>query len=98
MITHNKLNATIEKLTGVTKKGQPWAKKNKERIIRGFIREMERDQKKPPTLKEVLFYFWMWLTSKFKYVPFSAHAHQGDPCVFCGTPPDEVKIGDCPGH
>ena len=95
IITHNKLNATIEKLTGVTKKGQPWAKKNKERIIRGFIREMERDQKKPPALKEVLFYFWMWLKSKFK---FTHRHHQGDPCIFCGTPHDEVKVGPCPGH
>ena len=64
MITHNKLNATIEKLTGVTKKGQPWAKKHKERIIRSLIREMKRDQAKPPTLKEVLFYFWLWIKSK----------------------------------
>jgi len=60
-ITHNRLNEVIEKLTGVTKKGQPWAKKNKERIIRGFIREMMREQKKPPTLIEIGFYLWMWI-------------------------------------
>jgi len=23
-------------------------------------------------------------------------AHQGDPCVFCGTPHDEVEPGPCP--
>jgi len=98
IVTHNKLNETIEKLTGVTKKGQPWAKKNKERIIRGFIREMRRDQKKPPTLKEVLFYFWMWIKSKFKYVLYTPYKkpHLGDPCIFCGTPHDEIKIEDCP--
>lgn len=94
MITHNKLNETIEKLTGVTKKGQPWAKKNKERIIRGFIREMRRDQAKDIVLKEVFFYFWMWLKSKFKYT--SNHPHQGDPCVFCGASHHNKK--DCPVH
>jgi hypothetical protein len=24
-------------------------------------------------------------------------AHWGDPCRFCGTPYDEVEVGDCPG-
>jgi len=24
-------------------------------------------------------------------------AHWGDPCRFCGTPHDEVEVGDCPG-
>lgn len=24
-------------------------------------------------------------------------AHQGDPCIHCGTPHDEVVVGDCPG-
>lgn len=23
-------------------------------------------------------------------------AHKGDPCVYCGTPHDEVEPGDCP--
>ena len=63
-ITHNKLNEVIEKLRGVTKKGQPWAKLNKERLIRGFIREMEREQAKGITLKELLFYLQMWLKQK----------------------------------
>ena len=25
-------------------------------------------------------------------------AHLGDPCVFCGTPHDEIKSGPCRGH
>lgn len=25
-------------------------------------------------------------------------AHRGDPCIYCGTPHDEVAVGDCPGH
>ena len=24
--------------------------------------------------------------------------HLGDPCVFCGTPCDEIEPGPCPGH
>lgn len=23
-------------------------------------------------------------------------AHRGDPCIYCGTPHDEVEIGPCP--
>lgn len=23
-------------------------------------------------------------------------AHKGDPCIYCGTPHDEVEIGPCP--
>ena len=60
-VTHNKLNEVIGKLTRLTKKGQPWAKKHKERMIRSYIREMERNQAKTIKLKEVLFYFWVWL-------------------------------------
>lgn len=25
------------------------------------------------------------------------HAHLGDPCIYCGTPHDEVAVGDCLG-
>jgi hypothetical protein len=31
------------------------------------------------------------------FVFFSDGKHRGDPCIFCGTPHDEVEIGDCPG-
>ncbi len=24
--------------------------------------------------------------------------HYGDPCVYCGTPHDEVAVGNCPGR
>ena len=25
-------------------------------------------------------------------------AHKGDPCIYCGTPHDEVGVGPCPGR
>ncbi len=27
-----------------------------------------------------------------------AQHHFGDPCIYCGTPHDDVEIGPCPGY
>jgi len=41
------------------------------------------------------------------YVPYLAcpghggpkhRLHKGDPCIYCGTPHDDVRAGPCPGH
>lgn len=94
-VTHNKLNEAIVDMEFIVRKGQPFAKANKDRNIRAALRWMRREQAKAITLEEVLFYFWLWIKSKFKHTPVP---HQGDPCIFCGAPHDEVEIGDCPGR
>lgn len=31
-------------------------------------------------------------------VNLGVRGHVGDPCIYCGTPHDNVSIGDCPGR
>ena len=59
-ITHNKINSAISEMENVVSKGQPFAKANKERHIRAVLRTMLSEQLKPPTIKEIWFYFRMW--------------------------------------
>ena len=60
-ITHNKINGSIRGMESIVSKGQPFAKRNKDKRIRAVLREMRVDQTTIPTLKEVWFYFRMWL-------------------------------------
>lgn len=66
-ITHNNLNSSIAEMGIVVSKGQPFAKRNKERRIRAILRTMWEKQDKPPTtFKNVWFYFKLWIKEKFK--------------------------------
>ena len=60
-ITHNNINELISTITRVVSKGQPFASRNKDRRIRGLLRDVEYNQSMPPSLKEVWFYFKMWI-------------------------------------
>ena len=60
-ITHNQINASIAEMEHISAKGQPYAKRNKERRVRAVLRQMREDQRQVPFLKEVWFYFWLWL-------------------------------------
>lgn len=94
LTTHSNIDEAIEAMERVVSKGQIGSKNNRQRLIRSVLRQMRREQAKDITLKEVLFYFWVWLKSKFKYT--SNHPHQGDPYVFCGSSHHNKK--DCPVH
>ena len=65
-ITHNNINEMISSVTEIVSKGQPFAKRNKDRLIRKELRDMEYNQSIPPTLKEVWFYFCMWMKGKLR--------------------------------
>lgn len=60
-ITHNKINNAISTMESIVAKGQPFAKANKDKRIRAVLRDMQADQAIRPKLKEVWFYFRMWL-------------------------------------
>lgn len=60
-LTHNKINNAISFIEGVVAKGQPFAKRNKERRIRAALGWMRKEQEDPITLAEVWFYFVRWL-------------------------------------
>ncbi len=64
-ITHNKINAAISEMEQVVVKGQRFAKRNKEKRIRHVLRVMRLEQEKPPTLKDLWFYFKVWVRSKY---------------------------------
>ena len=65
-ITHNNLNGAIQDMEVVVNKGQPFAKRNKERRIRAILREMKAEQTKPITLRDVWFYVKFWGAKKIK--------------------------------
>jgi len=60
-ITHNKINDAILDMQFIVAKGQQGAKYNKNRRIRAVLRNMRDNQAVPPTLKDVWFYFKMWI-------------------------------------
>ena len=63
-ITHNNLNGAIDSMNLIVAKGQPFAKRNKDRRIRSTLRQMGAEQAKPITFKEVWFYFRLWIKGK----------------------------------
>jgi len=65
-ITHNDFNAAIADMEDIVRKGQPFAKRNKDRRIRTILRDMRMKQLKPIIFKEVWFYFKFWLIGKIK--------------------------------
>ncbi len=65
-IIHNNLNGSIGEMEQVVSKGQPFAKRNKERRIRAILRTMWEEQHKPPTFDNVWFYFKLWAKEKLK--------------------------------
>jgi len=67
-ITHNEINRAISEMDAIVSKGQPFAKRNKERQIRAVLREMRNTQTKPPVFKEVKFYTKMWLINQVKTI------------------------------
>lgn len=65
MIIHNQISDNIFELENIVAKGQPFAKRNKERHIRAVLRDMRKNQEIPPTVRDLFFYVKMWLKSKF---------------------------------
>lgn len=63
-ITHNELNNAISEMEQILAKGQPFAKRNKEKRIREVLRKMRIEQSTDPTLKNIWFYFKMWMGVK----------------------------------
>lgn len=61
-ITHNKLNNYILEMEQVVAKGQPFAKRNKERRVRQVLRQMRVEQDSQISFSDVIFYFFMWLS------------------------------------
>jgi len=59
-LTHNKINNAIFEMETVVSKGQPFASRNKDRRIRSVLRGMRAEQCKPPTFKDIWFYFKLW--------------------------------------
>ena len=69
-ITHNKLNNANSLMEGIVAKGQPFAKRNKDRRLRATLGWMKKTQEDPITFSEVWFYFRLWITSTLlKRVP-----------------------------
>ena len=64
-ITHNEINRAIEAMKAIVAKGQPFAKRNKDRRIRGVLRDMEIAQLQVITLQEIWIYVKMWLKGRF---------------------------------
>ena len=64
--THNRINQAIAEMERITAKGQPFAKINKDREIRSVLRDMRTEQRRSPTIKDVLFYFRLWLATKIE--------------------------------
>ena len=59
-LIHNSLNDSIWNMEQVVNKGQPFAKRNKDRRIREILRTMRAEQDKPPLFNNVWFYFKLW--------------------------------------
>ena len=78
LTTHNKIDRAREAMEEIVAKGQPFAKANKDRRIREILWWLRVEQKRPIILKEVWFYFWMWLKSKFKSSNKEQEALNGD--------------------
>jgi len=78
LTTHNKIDRAIEAMEEIVAKGQPFAKANKDRRIREILWWLRVEQKRPIILKEVWFYFWMWLKSKFKRSNKEQEAFHGE--------------------
>lgn len=64
-ITHNQINASIAEMERIASKGQPYAKRNKEKQVRAVLREMREKQGQPPLFKDVWCYFKMRLKRRF---------------------------------
>ena len=64
-IIHNDLNQAILSMVTIVAKGQPFAKRNKERRIRATLKDMRERQTLAPQLKDVWFYFKLWLKAKY---------------------------------
>ena len=60
-ITHNEINNLISKMEQILLKGQPFAKRNKERRIRKILVDMRLSQNGSLTIKDVWFYFKKWM-------------------------------------
>ena len=65
-VTHNEINSSIAEMERISAKGQPYAKANKEREVRAVCRTMRAEQNKPILLKEVWYYFKVWIGQKLK--------------------------------
>ena len=65
-ITHNEINGLISKMEHIVSKGQPFAKRNKNRAIRAVLKDMKSTQTSSPTIKEVWFYFFKWMRNIIK--------------------------------
>jgi len=59
-ITHNKINDAISDMESLVSKGQPFAKRNKERKIRAVLRNMKSEQSKI-ILKDIWCYIKLWI-------------------------------------
>ena len=60
-ITHNQINASIAEMERISAKGQPYAKRNKERRVRAVLRDMRSKQLMAPRLLDILVYIKIWL-------------------------------------
>ena len=67
-IIHNEINNLINAMQLIVAKGQPFAKRNKERRIRAVLRDMWKTQETPPTVHDILFYVKMWIKSKWTHL------------------------------
>ena len=65
-VTHSHINKEIAVMEAIVSKGQPYAKRNKDRQIRSVLRNMRIEQRKAITLKNVWFYFKLWLAIKME--------------------------------
>ena len=63
-ITHNDINKAIGNMWNIVDKGQPFAKRNKDRRIRAVLHSMMIEQVETITFKEVWFYFMVWIRVK----------------------------------
>jgi len=67
-ITHNAVNKSIDEIKTLFAKRQRGAKYNKTRQIRAVISTIKTRQNDDITLKEVWFYFVVWMKSRAKTV------------------------------
>ena len=63
-VTHNNINEAIAEMEAITEKGQRFVKSNRDRKIRSVLRDMRIEQRKAITLKDIWFYFKLWLSIK----------------------------------
>ena len=65
-ITHNEINNAISGMEFIVRKGQPFAKANKDRRIRAVLRLMRKEQGTAPTARDIGTYIKIWVINKIK--------------------------------